>query len=584
MKNVKSILLLVLIYLLVACGGGGGNPGVVGGKKTDTTSPGSPGSTAGAASANSSSNSDSVASDFEFGIDSRFIKNSGSDKATLTIKALDSNRAVVVGVPITVKLDSGIFTPTAKITDAKGVYSGVIEIGQDKSNRTIEVTMTMGNITKTTYVYVTGAVIAINLIPANPAPGAVVALELSARDSANNPIADQALTLSGNLGFSGSLTTDPAGSIKQVINAPTTEGSYKLIATGLGLNLSRDVQVTRGSSVPIATATVNSATLNLATTALNPNLNGSTTNRANLKVRFLDSNSVGIKNVRVQFRIISNSLPGESISVGESVVLSDENGEAGADYIAGSTGSPSDGVKIRACYKLSDFTDFELNNICSGTSAQTSAVRLTSTESLTVASKPVSIAISNYNVLEQGPLKANYIQKLLIQVTDSQGIGVQDAAISASVDITHYGKGIFAADYLNSYIPPPATQASEDSITPSATRRVWCTNEDTNRDGNITSSKDKNGDGFLQPEAAAISLSYIGGKKTTDANGQLAIQISWGQNYATWLAYTVRASTDAVGSEGSTSRRYITSYVEGDKDNGTFLTPPYGKEGCRSRN
>lgn len=584
MRNIQSLVIYAVICLLAACGGGGGDPGTVGGKKTDLTSAGSQGSKPGSSGADNGLNSEIAATDFDFGFDTRFINNSGSSKATLKVKALDSNRAVVAGVPITVKVDSGTFTPAAKVTDDKGSYSGDIEIGQDKSNRTVEVTITMGSITKTGYVYVVGTVMSVNLVPANPAPGASAALELSVKDSANNPIPDNKVTLSGSLGFTGSFTTDASGTVKQEIRAPSSEGAYQLTVNGLGTLITRVVQVTRGSSVPVASGFVSSATLNLAKTALSPNVNGSTSNRANLKVKFLDSSSIGIKNVRVQFRIISNSLPGESISVGEGVVLSDENGEARADYIAGSTGSPTDGVKIRACYKLSDFSASDLSNICSGISQATRDVRLTSIESLTVASKPVSISISNYNLLEQGPLKANYIQKLLIQVTDSQGVGVQDAVISASVDITHYGKGIFTANYANGYIPPPANLPSEDGTTPTTMRRVWCTNEDTNRDGVITPSKDKNGDESLQPEAAAISLSFIEGRKTTDASGQLAIQISWGQNYATWLAYTVRATTDTVGSEGSTSRRFITSYIEGDKDNGTFLTPRFGTGKCDAVN
>lgn len=42
------------------------------------------------------------------------------------------------------------------------------------------------------------------------------------------------------------------------------------------------------------------------------------------------------------------------------------------------------------------------------------------------------------------------------------------------------------------------------------------------------------------------------------------IKISYGQKFATWLAYTVTVTTAVKGSEGSTSMRFITAFTEGD--------------------
>lgn len=578
MKRMKWLLLSALALTLLACGGGGGSPGTVG---SSPSGPGisvsSIGGPPGVSNSTDVSSASSAATDFQFSFENLYIKNSGSDKSILKVKALDSNNNIVSGVPITVKVDSATFTPTGgKATDDQGNYFGSIEIGQDKSNRTIGVTITMGSVTKTGVVYVIGTVITASLIPANPVPGESATLELSVKDSATNAIPNVPITFSGSFGFTESATTDATGMIRKTILAPSTPGTYQLYAGGLGVVFSRDVQVTAALSVPSAVGPIKVSSLSATPSALSPNMDGSSTNRANLVAKFKNPSGLGIKNIRVQFRITSNPLTGETISVGNGVVFTDENGEATADYIPGNVGSPGNGVQIKACYKMTDFSSLELGGNCNSP-----VLGLISAYPVIVAYKPVSISISNYNTLETGKLPINYMQKLLIQVTDSQGKGVQDAFVSASIDITHYGKGTFDLNYLNGGIPPPAGQLSEDGLVPvTVRRRIWCTNEDVNRDGLLDNGEDKNHDGVLQPVAAALSFSYLDGNQKTDANGQMAIQVFWGQNYATWLAYTVRATTAVSGSEGTALRRFITSFAESDKDNGTFRTPPFGIAKC----
>jgi hypothetical protein len=71
-------------------------------------------------------------------------------------------------------------------------------------------------------------------------------------------------------------------------------------------------------------------------------------------------------------------------------VYSDANGEATADYIAGTRSSPTNGVKIRACYGL---TDADLaGGACPNSVPST----------LTVASQPLSVTLGDNNTLEKG--------------------------------------------------------------------------------------------------------------------------------------------------------------------------------------
>jgi hypothetical protein len=230
---------------------------------------------------------------------------------------------------------------------------------------------------------------------------------------------------------------------------------------------------------------------------------------------------------------------GEAISTGTTTVYSDQNGEAIADYIAGTRSSPTNGVTIRACYGL---TDADLaGGACPNSVTQT----------LTVASQPLSITLGDNNLLERGNNSLTYIKKFDVAVADSAGNAVSGAVISASVDLTNYEKGPFAGP------------------------RISCVNEDTNRNGFLDAGEDSNGNGRLDPLKADVILSFLSGN-TTGANGRMTIQVEYPQNVATWLLYNLRVTTSVGGSEGTVQRTYRTSFIDGDEDNGSFLTPPYG--------
>jgi len=577
MKKMQWLWLIVVVLSLVACGGGGGSPGTVGSTPSGSGSGGSPAGGPGNEDRNAT-----MATDFQFAFDKRYISNSGSDSAKLTVTALDSNNNVVAGVPIVVKVDTATFTQTAKVTDEKGKYSGIIEIGQDKSNRSVTVTISMGALRKSSTLSVIGTVITANLIPANPSPDQQVRLELAVKDSLGNAIAGAPVDISGTLVPSTTSNTNESGTISLSFQAPNSAGPYKLLANGMGATLARDVQVNSAQSIPSAQGVISSASLSVAPTVISPNTSGSTANRSSIKAKFLDTSEAGIKNIRVQFKITSNPISGEAISVGDGVVYTDDNGEATADYIPGSTSSANDGVEIKACYKSTDFLDTDLLNNCANLRGRN--IGVTEGQKLTVAAEPVSIAISDYSKLEKGTSGIDYLDKLLIQVTDAAGQSVADAVVSAIVNITHYGKGVYGGDYDLGFMPPPANYASQDNVTPTANRRIWCSNEDVNRNAAIDLNEDKNSNGTLEPEQAAISLTYVDPKKKTDANGQMLIKLSYGQRFATWLAYTVTVTTKVKNSEGSTSMRFITSYTEDDKDKGTFHKPPYGTGRCDSPN
>lgn len=571
MRFFEFLLGIMVAAILTACGGGGGSAGAQAPGGDPGTTPGTP----------------TVAS-FIYQLDKPSITNTGSDKAVLTVTALDASNNPVSGVNLSVSVDTGVYTPVTATTDSSGQASGNISIGANKANRNIMASIALGGQSAKAVVAVTGSQVALTPVPATPAPGASTRVDIKVTDANGNGVPNAAVQLTGTLGFTGTFTTDNGGNASATLGAaPATAGTYSINASALGVQATRAVQVagTAGSGIPDAVGPISAVSLAIVPNTIKPNSTGSTTNRAGLKATFLNASNQAIQNVRVRFVIDPPQLgSGEALSTGDATVYSDVNGDAIADYIAGTRSSPTNGVTIRACYGT---TDADIAN---------GACPVSKTATLTVASQPLAITLGDNNLLERGNFGLTYIKKFDVAVADAAGNAVPNASVSASVDITHYGKGGFGyatstgsvtGTYQITLDNPPnlATDVSSVStVVPSPTTgNVWCVNEDDSRNGFVDAGDDRNGNGTLEPRKADVILSFVG-SNTTAANGRMTIQVEYPQNVATWLAYTVKVTTNVAGSEGTSQKSYITSFIEGDQKNGSFLTAPYGASSCNSPN
>lgn len=564
---------VALLGALGGCGGGGGSAG----------NPINSGSASAVVNA----------ADFFFYLDKTTIVNSGEEKALLTVTALDSNRNTLANVPVTVSLDgNGVLTDkSATVTNASGEFSGSITLGADKSNRTINASITVSGITKVASVIVTGSQIALTPVPALPLTGQQVTVNISTTDSKGNAIAFVDLALGGSAGAMGSVRTDASGNKSVTFTAPASAGTYEITASGLNITNTKTIQVIAagGGTVPMAIGDISASVLSPQPSSITTNLPGSTSNRSRLSAKFLSADNAGIQNMRVRFEIVAPALgAGEAISTGGATIYTDSSGVAQADYIAGTRSSPTNGVQLRACYSPVDFA--------SATDCPASV-----SANLTVAGAPLGISISDDNKLSRGLGDIAYLKQFLIQVNDAAGVAVKGAVVSASVDLTHYGKGqVWASPFVNVSIPTirdlyadsvlpvasviayvPSLQTG--AYVPGAGEKIWCVNEDRNRNGSLDAGEDLNSDSVIQPRKAEVVVSYVNGNQT-DSNGQLLVQVSYGQNVGGWLAYTLRATTNVAGSEGDVSKAYVTNVLQADTTDGSFLTPPFGTAACNLSN
>ena len=574
---VQGAVAAAAVALLISCGGGGGAPYPNGGNGGGTATP--------------TSSPETTASRVEVMLDKLTLPSSGTEFSTLTVTTVNAQGNTVSGVPVTVTVDGGVFTASSAggVSDASGTYTGKIGLGGNRSNRAITVTVTAQGATPiSNQVIVTGSTMVVNGLPSAVAAGSSAqGVTLKVLDSAGQPIANQDVALLQALPTG--VTLSPAfpaktnGSGEIVFNltaassAPVGDSILGFVvgdpSSSLSIKASRPLSITgagSGSGVPDVPAgtVVSSATVGAVPAFVTVNSADDVTNKSKITARFLDPTNAGIANMRVKFTISSNSLGAEQLvpndknkggDVRTFTTFANADGIAEVNYAPGERSSPTNGVTVAACYA---FTDADL----------AACTPIPVPAKLTVGGKPLSISMFDGNVLGSvGAGHQIYQQTLYIQVVDAGGNIVPNADFSGSVDITEYLKGAnWTAGAGGGPNTPPAST-------------IVCPNEDTNRNGSIDDGEDVNGNNRLDPRKADVSISFPAGKKT-DAGGYGTVQISWGQNVATWLNYVVTVSANAESSEGTAERSFTTTFIEGDQKNGTFLTAPYGSGPCTSPN
>jgi hypothetical protein len=573
MKLMKLLGGVLLAGALAACGGGGGSPGA----------------TPGNGGANGPSPTSKVA-DFSVLFNKTTLTSGGTDSAIVTVVAVDSGGNIVSGATVTVASGVGtIFTPAGgPTTDSTGTYKGSVALGSDKSDRTINVSVSSNGITRNTTLIVTGSKLTLQASPTSPSPGQAVSLTMQLNDGSGAGIPNAVITLGGSVpGLAGTQrTTDANGKATLGFNAPTVAGIYQLSAVGNGVS-SGDYQLQVFSTVippaviPAGVAPALSASPNV----IAANSPGSSTNRSTIRFLMLNAQNGPVANVRVKFVDVTSGLPvvGSSLANAGVTLFTDASGSVATDYVSGQNPSPTNGVRILACYSGTDFTSA---SDCPNSVAA----------SLTVAGQALAVSIGDDNLLTKG--EGTYIKKFVISVGDAAGKPVANAPVDISVDLTHYGKAGSLASGTTTFngVPTSLTGSASLDITSSTSgsgsgtasttatfRFVWCPNEDTNRNGfvdpgeNVNGTTDTNGQPTLEPRKSDLLISYTDPTKTvTDASGLLSIQVQYSQRFATWLAYRVRVIASVQGSQGINERLFVSNFVEGDQVNGSFLLPPYG--------
>ena len=515
-----------------------------------------------------------TAADLSLVLNAPSLDNGGTNTITAVATAVDANRNVVSGIPITFKVDSSaLVAVTGPVTNTNGVVVGTISIGADRSNRLVTVTATSGALTKTASFRVVGASLGAtyaNLVNAGSVGNRV---EYRLVDTNTLPMVGQTITVSSPGLPPSAGVTDLNGKFSYTYGAPGVAGIVTLTATAAGdTNITTvTVQNPGAGTVPPAVGPVAGASLATNPSVVSVNAIGSTNNQAELRALFIGANNAPIPNVRVRFDLDGNANTTDGVVswLGGNFAYSDANGIARGTFIPGQRSSPTNGVALRACYDLVDFPA----NACPN------ATRAT----LTVALEALSVSIRTNNLISTGRSDLTYIKEYVVMVVDAAGQAKADVLVTPSVDLLRYYKGYYvkgltqwiqvptlaATEYYSWVIPVAPAPARWERVAPT-TAAPSCPNDDVNRNGvreaaDFVSNaappvlslrgEDLNWSGQLEPRKADVAIKMVGSPKT-DANGLAVVQIEYGRDAATWIDF--RITVTASGISGSEARAHYT--------------------------
>jgi hypothetical protein len=532
--------------LLVACGG-----------DSDCTSPPAfEGEPVGECDGGGGSNTPR-ASNLTLVLSANSLPNNGTDAITATATATGAGGVTLASIPVSFSVNNNaLATVSGTSTDDKGVVTAQIGIGADRANRTISVTARSGSLSRTETFQVVGATLSATPLPAVIAPGAAGKVDFRLVDSNSNPMSGQTIVVNGVNGVELSGSTDVNGSYSYNYTAPSSGGSLDIRGTAGGVSATQTVLVQSGTgTIPPATVAVQSASLAASPSVVAVNT-GTTSNRSELRALFVGAGNAPVQNVRVRFDLAgdANNIGG-SLTSGTNVVYSNANGIATTAYVPGTRFSPTDGLTVRACWSANDFPAGTCPNATTAT--------------LTVVSDALWVSIFTDALIEVSD--QSYVKTYTVQVVDSSGSAKAGVEISKSVDVLRYFKGEW--------------QVVGDKWV--KVQRASCDNEDLNRNGVLEvysngAVEDANATGSLDPRKSDVAIGFVG-SSSTDAGGKVQIQISYGQNVASWLEFNILVAASGVaGTEGRASYQGVLPVLAAavaDPDvEPAFRLGPYGTQ------
>ena len=538
----------------------------------------------------------------------------------ITVVVRDQNNVAVSGVTVIMSADSGILTIAAPITDANGIVEATINSGGDPTNRTITIGADANGVVGSVSINVQGTTLSLSG-PAALALNDQAPYTIVLADAAGNGISGQTVDVSsasGNGLASATLTTDISGQAQVMVTA-SAAGADTLTATALGISATQDLLVSDDSFsltapvsgdeillntiVPVslswAIGGVPQAGENISFSATRGTLSAfsALTNAAGIATVNITSNNAGasvitatnsagtttgvqvefiadvpdniavqaspftigpgeqsavtaivrdaannlVKNVVVVF--VLTDVTGGQLSVAQAIT--DSQGRAQTFYTASSSTSANNGVTITA--------SVQANPAVNGSVA------------LTVAQRELFMSIGTGNSIFE-PNTAQYRVEFIVQVSDSQGNGVEGVSVQVGILSDAYYKGFWAFDLLLGAwrrFPMAGPCADEDSIPP------------TDRNGILDPGEDFNNSGFIEAGNIATAVPQTGSNGTfiSDTGGFGVVDVLYPQDHATWVDVTLTATTSVQGTEFASSSSF-NLIINGDDVDDENEAPP----------
>ncbi len=451
-----------------------------------------------------------------------------------TIRALDSSNNPVSDAVLTLKSTLGnMLSASNLVTDATGTATVIytpVKAGVD-----ILKVVGLGSTLETKV-----AVSAIDFSVISPTPDTTVAIGTSRVVTVQYQLAGvgqagQTVAFSTTRGTITPITSSllPVGQYSATLSS-TTAGPATVVAQIAGVG---------SVSLPVEFVAVNPATVVVQSNpgAISPNTTG-TTNQSTIEAIVRDAAGNPVKDRQINFTL-TQDLSNGRLSSGSAVTNS--NGQASVQFIAGPTSTPNDGVVVTAVDALTS---------------------LRGATKLTVSAKALFITIGFGNEIGNVD-ETTYSKAFSVYVTDANGVAVGNQLVTLSVIPTRYGKGRLRLDL--DIIPPlwilpdpPTFCPNEDTLLGSASAGYL--------NGILNAGEDFNNNGRLDPGNVAVAAP---GSVTTDANGRATFALQYGEQFAPWVAVNIEARAVVSGTE---SRRSLSFGLVGSVADFTSVSGPAG--------
>ncbi|TFW29847.1 Ig-like domain-containing protein [Duganella callida] len=434
--------------------------------------------------------------------------------ADVTVTLLDSASNPLSGKPVSFSSNANALTVKgggAAVTNGAGQL--VLSYAASGGTADVITVKSMGEIASTG-IAINASAFAVRVLDAGGAVAGSAAINVCQQVSVTSaPGSSVSVSSSRGAIYSDAACSVPAsgaaalsGGAATVYLSATSPGVATLTANAGGQ--------TAQTSVEFVALVTNASTISVQVdpAVVGANTAGSTSQQATLRAIVRDGTAQNnlVKNASVAFSIV-NDPSGGSLTQ-PAVVVTGADGVASTSYIAGTSATALNGVKIQA-------------QLMGGSNP-------TATASLTVAQKSLFISAGTGNTVGT-PAAATYQVDYAVFVTDAAGNAVPGVKLTASVQPVTYYKG-----YLQYAAPQGPWQ-------PAA--RTACANEDVNGNGIIDAGEDINGNGRLDPGIPVQVTPSV----TTDASGQATVSLVYPRDHVYWLDVNLTIRGQASGTESS---------------------------------
>ena len=518
------------------------------------------------------------------------VPSDGSISPEIIALARDANNNVVEGATVFFSSDSGALQVTQPTTDSTGVAKATLGVGGDRSNRVINVSARVNNLSRSVAVEVVGTTLAI-VGPPSLVQGAMDTYTVRLSDASGKGVTGQPVTLTASPEIQATITgsglTNAAGEVAvevtglsggdgvlqaevlnlaaiQTIVVSNDSFAFSTPAASAEIPLNTDQAVTlswQQNGVPVAGQTVNFSTTRgtLSSSAAVTDGNGDATvtvNSSNAGSAVLRAEVPGGPSASRTVEFVATAAadidlqaspftlgPGETSTI--TAIVRDGNGnlvknqtvEFVLDDITGGTISVQSDItdsqgKAQTVYTASPQTSASSGVQITGSVRGTNPP-VSESVSLTVARKELFITIGSDNQIEKISGEARYRKRFAVQVTDAEGGGVGGVNVQLGILSRSYGKGQWII-----------VNPDDDEWT--QVTAATCDDEDANRNGILDAGEDFNGNGTL--DAGNVAL-VTPANVSTDGSGFVAVDVFYPQEFARWVNVTLSATASVQGTE-----------------------------------